>query len=101
MAQTDSLPLTNEAYQERDTENRDIPSKKFLTERDMKELEYENLINALDSTGWIIYGTEGAAELLGMNPSTLRSRLKTLGIKQLLPILLYYIVSNHLREEQC
>jgi len=59
-----------------------ISSKRFLTERDMKELEYENLINALDSTGWVIYGTQGAAELLGMNPSTLRSRLKTLGIRR-------------------
>jgi len=82
MAQTDSLPLTNEAYQEHGRDNRDISSKRFLTERDMKELEYENLINALDSTGWVIYGTQGAAELLGMNPSTLRSRLKTLGIRR-------------------
>ncbi len=55
---------------------------KPLTELDLKKLEHQNLINALESTKWRIYGKDGAAELLGMNPSTLRSRLKTLGIKR-------------------
>lgn len=54
----------------------------FLTERDFKKLEHDNLLNALESTNWQIYGDNGAAELLGMNPSTLRSRIKTLGIKR-------------------
>ena len=54
----------------------------FITEQDFKKLEYENLLNALESTQWRIYGASGAAELLGMNPSTLRSRIKTLGIKR-------------------
>jgi len=57
-------------------------SKTILTERELKELECQNLIRALESTEWRIYGTEGAAELLGMNPSTLRSRIKTFGIKR-------------------
>lgn len=55
---------------------------KFITEQDFKKLEYDNLLNALESTSWQIYGASGAAELLGMNPSTLRSRIKTLGIKR-------------------
>lgn len=54
----------------------------FLTESDFKKLEHDNLLNALESTNWQIYGDSGAAELLGMNPSTLRSRIKTLGIKR-------------------
>ncbi|MGB3730055.1 MAG: sigma 54-interacting transcriptional regulator [Thermodesulfobacteriota bacterium] len=54
----------------------------FLTENDFKKLEHDNLLNALESTNWQIYGDNGAAELLGMNPSTLRSRIKTLGIKR-------------------
>ena len=66
-------------------QNKDLYSPspdKPLTEVGLKKLEYENLINALESTQWRIYGKDGAAELLGMNPSTLRSRLKTLGIKR-------------------
>jgi len=57
-------------------------SKIIRTEKELKELEYQNLIQALESTKWRIYGTDGAAELLGMNPSTLRSRIKTFGIKR-------------------
>jgi PAS domain S-box-containing protein len=59
----------------------DSTNGKFLTEQDFKKLEYENLVNALESTKWRIYGKDGAAELLGMNPSTLRSRIKALAIK--------------------
>jgi PAS domain S-box-containing protein len=55
---------------------------KLLTEQDFKKLEHDNLVNALESTKWRIYGKDGAAELLGMNPSTLRSRIKALAIKR-------------------
>ena len=48
---------------------------------ELKRIERENLIAALEQTNWRIAGGEGAAELLGMNASTLRSRLKALGIK--------------------
>jgi len=33
-------------------------------------------------TNWVIHGKKGAAELLGINPSTLRSRMDKLGIKR-------------------
>ncbi len=59
----------------------DSTNGKFLTEQDFKKLEHDNLVNALESTKWQIYGKDGAAELLGMNPSTLRSRIKALAIK--------------------
>ena len=42
--------------------------------------ERQNLLAALERTGWKIYGSGGAAELLGIKPSTLASRLKKLGI---------------------
>lgn len=35
---------------------------------------------ALEKTGWRIQGPGGAAELLGLRPATLRSRMKNLGI---------------------
>jgi len=34
----------------------------------------------LTATGGIVHGPRGAAALLGINPSTLRSRMKKLGI---------------------
>lgn len=44
-------------------------------------LERDNIILALEATGWKVAGETGAAQLLGMNPSTLSSRMKALGIK--------------------
>jgi formate hydrogenlyase transcriptional activator len=36
----------------------------------------------LEKTGWRVKGNNGAAELLGLHPATLFSRMKKLGIKQ-------------------
>jgi formate hydrogenlyase transcriptional activator len=46
------------------------------------ELERDNLRLALDTAGWQVSGRGGAAELLGMNPATLSSRIKALGIRR-------------------
>jgi len=35
-----------------------------------------------EETGWRVSGKEGAAELLGLKPTTLESRMKKLGIKR-------------------
>ena len=37
---------------------------------------------ALDQTGWRIRGPAGAAALLGLQPTTLESRIKKLGLKR-------------------
>ncbi|MDJ0916493.1 MAG: sigma 54-interacting transcriptional regulator [Woeseiaceae bacterium] len=47
--------------------------------------EYEersHIIAVLESAGWKISGPQGAAEKLGLAPSTLRSRMKKLGISR-------------------
>jgi len=44
----------------------------------MTALEIENLRTALKASGGRVSGTAGAAELLGMNPQTLYSRLRKL-----------------------
>ena len=44
--------------------------------------ERNHIIRALSETSWVIHGKKGAAELLGINPSTLRSRMEKLGIKK-------------------
>jgi|GEM_PF-1151363 len=48
---------------------------------ELEQLERTNLQLALEQTGGRVSGEHGAAKLLGMNPSTLNSRLKALKIK--------------------
>ncbi len=48
----------------------------------LSDLERQHIIDVLDRTKWRIYGDQGAAQLLGLNPETLRSRLRKLGIKR-------------------
>jgi transcriptional regulator with GAF, ATPase, and Fis domain len=50
------------------------------TARELQELERANIVRALEARAWRVSGSEGAARLLGMNPSTLRSRMKALHI---------------------
>jgi formate hydrogenlyase transcriptional activator len=49
--------------------------------RTLEEIERESILNRLEKTGWKIDGAGGAAESLGINPSTLRSRMIKLGIR--------------------
>jgi transcriptional regulator with PAS, ATPase and Fis domain len=51
-----------------------------MTERRVRELERENMIAALERSGWRVGGTDGAARLLNVSPSTLKSRMKALAI---------------------
>ncbi len=52
------------------------------TVAELQELERANIIRALDAVDWRVSGDNGAARLLGMNPSTLSSRMKALGIQR-------------------
>jgi formate hydrogenlyase transcriptional activator len=49
------------------------------TER-MDDVERVHVVRVLARCHWRISGKGNAAELLGLNPSTLRSRLKKLGV---------------------
>ncbi len=53
------------------------PSEKFET---LEEAERRHILQALDKTGGVLAGPKGAAQLLGLNRSTLWSRMKKLGI---------------------
>jgi transcriptional regulator with GAF, ATPase, and Fis domain len=53
----------------------------ILTDRECRERERANLVNALERAGGRIYGERGAAALLGINPTTLASRLRALKMK--------------------
>lgn len=54
----------------------------IYTVEELHQLERDNIIRALKTTDWQVSGKDGAAQLLGINASTLNSRLKTLGIKR-------------------
>jgi formate hydrogenlyase transcriptional activator len=55
---------------------------RILTEAEMQELERQNIIKALNVTNWKISGTDGAAALLQIPPTTLSSRINKLNIKR-------------------
>ena len=50
--------------------------------KSLQEIETDHIIRVLEETNWRIDGPKGAALILDMNPSTLRSRLRKLGIKK-------------------
>ena len=56
------------------------PSQSYKT---LEEMEKEYITRILDNTGWRIDGRRGAAKILGINPSTLRTRMAKLGIQKL------------------
>ena len=50
------------------------------TVKELEELERANILRALDAAKWKVSGENGAAKLLGINASTLSSRMKALKI---------------------
>ncbi|HEX8140972.1 MAG TPA: sigma 54-interacting transcriptional regulator [Pyrinomonadaceae bacterium] len=54
----------------------------IMTNEELKRLERENIIRALVRADYKIYGSGGAAQLLGVKPTTLSSRMKALGINR-------------------
>jgi PAS domain S-box-containing protein len=53
-----------------------------LTEKDMREFQKANIIRALKQASWKVSGKGGAAELLGVRPTTLADRIRTYKIKR-------------------
>lgn len=63
----------------------ELPGIKTETPVDMKpihEVEKDHISFILNMTNWRIRGKSGAAEILGLKPTTLESRIKRLGIKR-------------------
>jgi len=58
----------------------DIPDDRIRTADELQAIERDNILRALESCEWQVSGERGAAKLLGMNPSTLNSRIKALGL---------------------
>ena len=54
----------------------------YLTEADLREQEKANMLRVLQMTNWRVSGEGGAAELLGLKPSTLAYRMKNFGVEK-------------------
>ena len=54
----------------------------YLTEAEMRRRERENLFAVLQKSSWKIKGLNGAAELLGVKPTTLIARIEKMGLKR-------------------
>ena len=48
----------------------------------LEEIERRHIVATLRAAGWRVEGADGAAKRLGLQPSTLRSRMKRLGIRR-------------------
>ena len=54
----------------------------IVPQAEIKRLERENILAALDRADWQVQGPGGAAELLEMRPTTLASRIKRMGLRR-------------------
>ncbi len=58
------------------------PPETILSAKELEELERTNILRALETAKWKVSGEKGAASLLGLNASTLSSRMKALKIQK-------------------
>lgn len=86
----EALPTSAFSYPARATlpEER-TPARGFLTAAELELVERNNLVGAMEATGWKVSGADGAAVHLGMLVSRLKSRLKALGVDKPAPASLY------------
>jgi transcriptional regulator of acetoin/glycerol metabolism len=54
------------------------PAKSLM--QNLEDVERANILRALEESDWKVKGEGNAASRLGINPNTLRSRMKKLGI---------------------
>ena len=57
-------------------------SREVLTEKAMREFQRNNTIKALEQTNWKVSGAGGAADILGVKPTTLADRIRTMKIEK-------------------
>ncbi|MEO1244691.1 MAG: sigma 54-interacting transcriptional regulator [Pseudomonadota bacterium] len=55
---------------------------RILTDNEIRELTRRNLLRALEAANWRVSGEGGAAEILGVRPTTLADRIKAMHIKK-------------------
>lgn len=76
LAQSPSLKIELPSALQASAPSQD-PSLAVLT-----DVERDHIVRVLESTGWRIRGPSGAAQILGLKPTTLESRMAKLGIRR-------------------
>jgi chemotaxis protein methyltransferase CheR len=51
------------------------------TQKTLKKVEHDYIVRVLEQTNWKVSGKNGASEILGLDRSTLRARMRKLGIR--------------------
>ncbi len=67
----------------------DVPDASMTTaatSMSMEDVERNHITSVMEKVGWRVRGKNGAAEILGLKPTTLDSRIIKLGIKKALPV---------------
>jgi PAS domain S-box-containing protein len=75
-----ALPETSLASPGCTSDSQSDDETRIRTIHELQQYERDNIVRALDASAWKVSGEKGAAKLLGINPSTLNSRMKALGI---------------------
>jgi formate hydrogenlyase transcriptional activator len=59
------------------------PQKELTTaSKTLEKVERDHIVRILEETRWKVSGKSGASEILDLNPSTLRARMRKLGIRK-------------------
>jgi len=58
------------------------PHKDLTPPKTLEKLEHDHIVRVLEQTHWKVSGKNGASEILGLNVSTLRARMRKLGIRK-------------------
>jgi formate hydrogenlyase transcriptional activator len=62
--------------------SRKTSEQKMQDSKALAQLERDHILQVLRQTNWRIEGKNGAAAILGLNPSTLRGRMRRDGIRR-------------------
>ncbi len=58
------------------------PHNGLTTPKTLEKVEHDHIVRVLEQTHWKVSGKNGASEILGLNVSTLRARMRKLGIRR-------------------
>lgn len=77
-----ALPATGAETAPRSGESATVQPSDLESGSSLEEASKRHIESVLATTQWLIEGERGAAKLLGVSPSTLRSRMQRLGVKR-------------------
>ncbi|MBI4850200.1 MAG: sigma 54-interacting transcriptional regulator [Acidobacteria bacterium] len=81
LSKGDTLELVDDLISQTNLLTPTSSSSKALNQfQTLEEVERNYITKVLEQTKWVIEGQNGAAKTLGLNPSTLRSRMQKLGL---------------------